>query len=164
MSALKTFEKLPGWAKGVIAVTGVAVVLFVAYTGYKWLKNIFLNKDQKQTVNEADNQLNDLANRGIHPNYSDFQYKSYADTLDAAFQGYGTSVSVVYAVFNAMNNDADVVKLILAFDVRKIKSGTWNPAPDITGNLVTVMSDELSSYELAHVNGILENNNCSYRF
>jgi hypothetical protein len=56
------------------------------------------------------------------------------------------------------------VKLIQAYDVRTLSSGAYNPSPDLTGNLVMALNDELDSNELFVVNGILAKKNIKYRF
>jgi hypothetical protein len=63
-----------------------------------------------------------------------------------------------------MQNDADVIKLIQAYDVKTLDSGRFNFAPSLTGNLVMALNDELDDIELSVVNSILAKKNIKYRF
>lgn len=54
----------------------------------------------------------------IKASYSKQQFKSYADSLETAMDGMGTAWEDMEPVFEAMNNDLDVLLLIEAFGVR----------------------------------------------
>lgn len=64
-----------------------------------------------------------LAIRGIKPSYPDATYSQTADMLYEAMKGFGTKFYTVRAVFAVIRNDADIIKLDLAFGQRP--GSTW---------------------------------------
>jgi hypothetical protein len=64
-----------------------------------------------------------LALRGIKPSFPDATYSQTADMLYEAMKGLGTKFFTVRAVYAAMQNDADIIKLDLAFGERP--GSTW---------------------------------------
>src|SRR5690348_14169685 len=126
MSKATNFYKTsPQWARGVIVVAVVALTLAAIWTGYGLISNAIKKAKENETPKEADAELEKLRTQGIVPTYTDAQYKIWADAIEEAFQGWGTANGDT--VFINLKNDADVLKLIIAFGVRTISSGAWNP-------------------------------------
>jgi hypothetical protein len=160
----KTYSDLPSWAKGVLFVGGALVLVGLGFTVKNYIKRKSAESRGRGAVSGSGSTLRDLAKNGIFPKYTDMQYKSWADALFTAMNGYGSGTQQIYDVMKQMQNDADIVKLIQAYDVRTLSSGAYNPSPDLTGNLVMALNDELDSNELFVVNGILAKKNIKYRF
>ncbi len=160
----KTWESLPPFAKGVIAVFLAALGAGAIYISYNGIKKYIAGKDSRKEITDLSNKLDQLANQGVHPTISQQQASSMANQLEAAFQGYGTDFDVVKRVFQQLGNDADVVMLLATFGNRTISSGTWNPEGDYTGTLSGAMTNELSSGQSDEINVMLQQKGISQRF
>ena len=97
----------------VIILIIVALLIFGGSKLVKWIKSFQLTEK---------GELSNALLSGQKLSYAESQYKVFADKLFAAMSGLGTDSSAVYAVFNAMNNRADVLKLVTVFGVRKDES------------------------------------------
>lgn len=100
-----------------------------------------------------------LTGSGIKASYPDSAYVGFADKINSAgVGGFGTDESAIYAVFEAMKNDLDVVKLVAAFGNRRMEfTAGW------TG-LGGWLRSELNTSEMSKVNSILAAKGISYRF
>lgn len=137
--------------KRVIALVIIIVVLVV-------LLAVFWNKI-KQLVNgltgkvQANVELNQYqAESGESLTLSNADYNRLADKLYKAVKGLGTDETAIYAVFNALTNKADLLKLIAVFGTKD----------DMT--LVQWLYDDLNSREIGKVNSILANKGIDYAF
>lgn len=144
---------LPGWAKGFLV---VAIVGGGGYLIYRLTKKGPKSEEKKDTKK--------LEAMGQKPSYLDSNYKQFADALyaarsaNASFIWEGTNEKAIYAVFQKMKNDLDVVKLVEAFGTQRLSySLQW-------ANLGGFLQDELNAEELAVVNGILRNKKINYQF
>lgn len=160
---VKAYSELPAWAKGVIAVGGLAVAVALGFTARNIIRKISANKRGKGAISQADDYLREMAKKGIRPSYSDFQYKTWADTLHAAMNGVGTTTGQIGSIMSLMKNDADLAKLVQAFDVRTIKSGIVL-VPDNQFNLVSALADELNTMEIDQINYALHKKGITYKF
>ena len=90
--------------------------------------------------------------------YSDNEYRKMANKLEEAFYGgwlfgAGTDEDAVFAVFNRLNNKADVLKLVAVYGTDK-NSRTLDQA----------LQSELTNSELNRLNNILTNKGIYYQF
>ena len=133
------------------AVAGGAYLLFRA------VKTLFF---PGTTVRAAKEDEKSFKAAGQKQSYTDGQYKIFADAIySAGFDAlFGTDEDTIYGVFNRMNNDLDVSKLIQAFGMRRIEFSTR------TDSLAGFLRSELDSSELQKVNNILASKNIKYRF
>jgi len=161
-SAATYYKQLPDWAKGTVAVASVATVLIVLYKGYSTIKNYLEKKRLESAVADTKGELDNLSQAGVQPSYSDIQYQLWTNAIEQCFQGWGSCEGDT--IYVNLKNDADMLKLIKAFGVRTIKSGTWNPASDSTGDLAAITRDELSESQIEGINKTLEKNGIKYRF
>lgn len=140
----------PVW-KGITVVGILAVTVGVGFMVYKGIDRRAKNKEAerkaKETVASTDATLLALSSNNIKPNFSITQYKSWADELEACFQGWGTC-SGWFNVFNSLKNQADMIMLIQQYGVRKISSGKFNPEPDFVGGLSATLTNELSTSDI----------------
>lgn len=90
----------------------------------------FLWKKLKSTAGNVVQDIKDSAQlssymetSGQKLSYSEQEYKAMAEQLYTAMYGGGTDEEKVLYVFNLMNNDADVYKLVNVFGQRK---GFWS--------------------------------------
>lgn len=92
-----------------------------------------------------------------------------SNILYDSFKGYGTTwkngqFGGVYGVFSQLKSDDDFDELNTAFGIRKIDSGLLNLfKKDYTGDMNSVMNDELTKNEISKINTLLEKNGLSRR-
>jgi hypothetical protein len=171
---MKFYNDLPNWAKGVIAVGGVAII---GIFGFKIYQDIKRKKDLKQagqSADEANTELQNLNKQGINPTITTTQATNFASTLVQAMNGCGTDENMINSVFLKMKNDADVYLLIKQFGVRY-----YTPCPasnpisygkfllnekSFGGDLGTWLSYDLTASEIKKINTILTNNKIKYQF
>lgn len=152
MTAGESFNQLPNWAKGVIAVAAVAAIGFLGYNAYNAIKRRNEEKDIRK-----DEQS--LKNDGQKPSFPDSNYKNFAEKIyQAGFVFGGTDENGIYDVFKQMKNDLDVVLLTKAFGTRRVEFSFQD------ANLGGFLSSELDSKEIGKLNSILESNGIKYRF
>lgn len=156
------YKELPPWAKGVVVI-GVGVAAWAIYTRISAsIKNTKSLKDSKAVLASTNSEINKLKSSGMAQSYPDAQYKIWADAAYSCYAGWGTCTGDT--IFVNLKNDLDVLKLIEAFGVRTIPSGTFNPAPDFVGSLPAVLRDELSGSEVESINKILSKKGIKYQF
>jgi len=108
------FSSLGGTIKDkIFSIVLILIIIVVLYFGTK--KIITLIKGAQLSEKS---ELQQLINSGQTLSYTESQYKTYANKLYVAMKGLGTDTTAIYAVFNAMRNTADVMKLVTAFGVR----------------------------------------------
>lgn len=137
----------------VIIVVIVAVVVWIMWSRISRLIAQLTGKIQDNA--ELNNHITQT---GETLSFSDTEYRNMANKLEEAFYGSwlfgaGTDENAVYAVFNRLNNKADLLKLVAAYGTDK-NSRTLNQA----------LQSELTNSELAHVNNILTNKGIYYQF
>jgi hypothetical protein len=171
---IESYKGLPGWAKGTLAVGGLIVVGFAAYTIYK---NAVKKRDLKQAQKlsqDASKEVADLGKQGIVPSYGQSQYESYALKLVLAMDGCGTDEQSIYNVFEAMKNKADVLKLISVFGVRfyqpcaatsPISYAKWlYDNESFGGGISSWLEYDLTNSEILKINGILSKKGIDFKF
>lgn len=128
-----------------------------AYLLYKGIRKAL---GLSTAVDAAKKDQADLVKSGQKASYIDSQYKLFADAIySAGFDVlFGTDEDAIYAVFNKMNNDLDVNKLIIAFGARRIEFSTR------VEGLAQFLTSELDASEIANINKILGSKNINYRF
>ena len=158
---------LPPWGKGIIAIGIVGVAVVTGVTIYKTIKAASDKKNAQgkstQVVNSAESGLEALATKNIRPTKLKSQYVSWANELDACFQGWGTCVSFI-DIFKAIKNDADMLRLIQEYGVRTIGSGKFNPADGFTGDLPATVVDEIGWMDIADINADFADKKMTFRF
>jgi len=150
-NVMRIYDGLPSYGRALVIVGGLGVIAWTGFMVYNGIDRRIKNKKATEKANETlratGGALADLSAKGVHPSFSDAQYKVWADQLEACFQGWGTCY-VYKDVFESLKNDADVVRLIQAYGVRTISSGKWNPTPDYVGGLSGILTEELNSLEV----------------
>lgn len=183
--AYEVWTGLPTWAKGVIAVGGIAVTYFAVRGIWKRIKlNAELEKARK-TQQEFKNDLNNLARNGIKPSYAKSQYNAWADSIQKQFSGcdwnnnafdmsdplfgwagsFSGSGKVLVKILENLKNDADFAALNEAYGIRTYdQCGIWPFATDFTGNLFQAVIDELDNGEINAINKRLAKKGIKYKF
>ncbi len=143
---------LPGWAKGVIAISLVGGIAVTAYLVYTNLQKIGDGKDYKDTVKDSNSELVDLS-KTEKPSFPDSQYSGWANsifTMLTGCDGYKNGPAVANILFQ-LKNTTDYLKLIKAFGVRDVE-GCWSS--DYKADLPTVLKKELMETTITTVNDI----------
>lgn len=164
---MKWFLKLDRWLQIVI----VVAILIVLYMIYRWVKNKLAEANFDKAVKQAKNQLDALAKEGILPSYPAADYAIFANTIEQALAGCGAGFDETLSpTFEKMKNDADIYKLIAAYDVRSVdKCGFFTG--DFNGDLAATLTYKFSGIEdylidgsVAKINAILQTNGLKFAF
>lgn len=169
--ATEFFGDMPPWAKGVVGIVVVGGLALAGYKVYGMVKSKIDEGEANAAAKEADKELRQL---GINPSYSQTQYVSFVSTLVEAMNDCGTNEEKIFNVFRAMNNKADVLKLISAFGVRYYQPCPGDQPISYTlslfndkrygGNLPTWLAYDLTSGEIKKINDILSKKGINFKF
>lgn len=107
-------------------------------------------------------------NQGEKPNFTEFQYKSFADSIESALNPFWGGVlrdspSKVVTVFKQMQNSVDVGRLINAFGERNFGMADL-PGLRSMKNLQQAVSSEMSQSYRDQINGHLRSINVNVIF
>jgi hypothetical protein len=164
------YERQPGAVK-VIAVAGIAALGYVVYRSIKKSEDI---KQANQAAGLAAGELGQLAQQGIYPTLTDLAFEQMSQTITTAIDGCGTDEDAIFGVFNQLNNDADVRKLIVVFGVRytqpcsitsPISYAMWLANDEAFGGPLNVfLRYDLSDSDISKINSILRSKGIAYQF
>jgi hypothetical protein len=171
---MKFYNDLPNWAKGVVAVGGIAIIGFFGFKIYQDIKRKRGLKQAGQSADEASAELKNLSSKGVNPTITKTQATNFSNSLVQAMNGCGTDENMVNGVFSKLKNDADVYLLIQQFGVRFYTPCSVSSPISFAkylindqsfgGDLATWLSYDLTSSEIAKINTILKNNKIKYQF
>lgn len=148
MNLGKTFEGLPGWAKGGIAVAVVGVTGLVGFTIYNKIKKYMDLAKERQSGKDVKKEIAKLKSEGnIKPTISDVQAGIMSTQLKAAFDGVGTDRAAVFNILSALQNEADILVLIDVYGIREINSGIYL-VPNFKGTLPETIMNEMDVSEI----------------
>lgn len=135
---------------GVVLIV-ITILLFIFWGRIKALvqqiKNRFANE---QALNQWTTTTGEVA---LLPSS---QLTILANRLEQAAKGAGTDEDAIYAVFNQMNNTADIYALIAAYGTRD--------GQDLPTMIRSELTDMWPYREISKVNQILTNKGISYQF
>jgi hypothetical protein len=170
----KSYNQLPSWSKGIIAVVSIGAIAFVGYTVYSTIKKAKDIKNANVGGKEAEKELKELAKKGIIPSYSPSQFITWVQKLVEAISDCGTDEKTVYSVFENMKNKADILSLVASFGVQFYRPcASTQPISyakylfdnkSFGGSLSTFLQYDLSVSEIAKINKILESKKIDYKF
>lgn len=116
---LDIYSELPSWSKGVIALSFVAILLFLIFIIYK----AFNKKDIEGTsfdIKKINKEIDSFRKKGLLQSYNNSQYDSFADSIYKSMRYLGQDdYDRVEKVLIKMNNDLDVALLIKSFGLRQ---------------------------------------------
>lgn len=141
------------------------ILIYLLYRGVRWALNQFPSKGQQQELTDNTTTIKNLEEQGLTPSYEPAQYSTWANQLQEAFDGCGTSNQIWQNVFQKLQNDLDVALLIKAYGVRTFDECNLEfDFGDFSGSLSEALVHELSSSEIKEINQYLQSNNVNYRF
>lgn len=152
----KYYQGMHPIAKGLIGIG-------ITYVAYRTLDKLLSDDPGDDEPEAAKTELQQLAAQGIFPTYSDTQFESFSQNILQAVNGWGTDEDSIYLVMEAMNNKADILKLIMIFDVREWEDISV-PFQLKKGSLSIALHSDLNSGEINTVNEILRANGINYKF
>lgn len=157
VSGVKSFmSNLPPWGKGLAVVGGLGLVYYFLLKG----------KNQGgQLPQQADQQLQQLAQQGITPTMSSAEFEGLASKIVVAVDDCGTDENAIYSAFGYLQNQADLMQLIKTYGVRSYK-GCFEGSyfGNVQHNLSETLTGELSESELSTLNNILLQEGINYKF
>lgn len=160
----KSFQGLPPWAKGAIAIAAVGGTIYIAYKLFKssgdWKKGQGAREEDRAWNQEFDT-LN--SNNSTKATKSKAELDAMANKIWAAMDGYGTDEDTILSTIKQLNRNADFAGLQAAYGIREISSGKLNPEPNFKGNLIAALSTELDEDWKKKINYVLELKKIKYR-
>lgn len=153
MASQGYFSQLPTWAKGVVAVIGIATIAGVGFVLYRTIKKtvegIKEGKEERDFQKETQQELDVLLETGQQPTLSDSQAISLANMVEASLSGCelsGTEELVSKEILAKVNNQADWLKLQKTFGIRNIDNcGVWTG--DTKQDLKGVLMSDLDGFD-----------------
>lgn len=147
MTAGETFNNLPGWAKGVIAVAGTAVVLGIGYTVYKKVQNA---AERKKDLGEANDDIKTLQKKGLPPSYAKSYYEDMANQIEQKFRPYifitKAKKDELTPFLHRLKSYRDFLELKKAFGVRSIYMGDYSLSEFIIDRTDELAQSEYNGY------------------
>lgn len=162
------YQGLTPTTRGIIIIGGIAISAYIAYEIYNGLHKAKILNATGQEAAQSVADLNYLMDNGISPSYVNSQYETWAGELVSAFSGCGVDFNTVLQVFNNIQNEADVAKLISTFGTRTYdKCMSWIilfGSKTVNQSLGQAMAYKLSSEQLNQIDNILASKQIKYRF
>lgn len=114
------FTQLPGWAKGVISVVTLGVVIIIGKTIYNKLNKTAQEKKNAELEHNIDNEIEYLRSQGMEPTFNESQYNTFANVIYEGMRyAVGDDYGAVADTLKKMKNDLDVALLQKAFGFRQ---------------------------------------------
>jgi hypothetical protein len=157
------YTELPSWAKGVVVVGGLAVTYIFVSQIISRIKKQASDKENKQAVESAKDDLQGLSKRGVKPTLTKAQTDAMADAIlnqyknaDLLLQSY----SVTERQFNKLKNDADYLLLKTSWGVRTYPDAFFGSVSNVT--LEAAIQNELFNSSIDKLNTLLSKKGINY--
>jgi hypothetical protein len=155
----KTFQDLPPWAKGTIAVGGFLLVGYVAYRIFQKFSSETIRDIQESNQLENELQIELKRNPLTYPKS---QYATFANEIEIAGFDLGTDEKAIYSVFGKLKNNSDYLQLQSAWGKPNRKVYDFGIGRNMT--LPQFLRWEMNDREIKKINGILASKkNITYR-
>jgi len=150
------FSGIPGWAKGIIL---ILIVLLIVWLVYKFYKTVgFKSSEERKQEQDFRKDKDMLSDQGQKPTFTRTQYKGFADTIEGENKSWDTDEKKIYGIFRNMKNDLDIILLSEAFGKRRPQFEL------IERDLNGFLNADLNDSEISEVNKILASKQIKYRF
>lgn len=172
---LRVYTELPGWAKGVVVVGGLAVTYIAVNTIIQAIKGNSEQKKQEQEVNTANGDLQKEINSGRNQTLSNSTLEAISSAIVEASNDCdvtGTGARTIISKFDNIQNEADILALVKVFGLRKkvrcpftsdTRESFWS-SYTTPMSLSAMISSELSQGQIDTVNKNLASKGIKYRF
>jgi len=181
--AYQYWSGLPSWAKGVVAVGGIAIGYFAIRSFINKIKEDADKKNQRKTQDEQKTELENNIQNGIKPTFATSQYNLWADELQSQFDGCDFQLHIPNVdpriIFNnnwsgsgqklaniiiQFKNDSDFLSLSTSWGASRTYDQCGWGTGNFEGNLAQSVTDELDQSEIQAINDYLATQNITYRF
>lgn len=167
----------PTW-KGVIIFSLIGITTYATIEIIKGIKNAKNAAASKAEVDQFNSDLSALNSNGITQTYQQSSYDQWADSLAQIMTGkdlepslciagnlinYSGDGSAIANIMSNLKNDADFLQLQIAFGTRTIDKG-WLETNYTNVTLSAAISAQLSTCEIATINGMLVTNGLTKQF
>jgi len=113
------YSGLPTWARGIVVVGGLVVGYIAVNAIIKKINQNKVDAAAQQEINTASGDLNSVIAGGTNPTLNNSQLEAMSSAIVEASNGCGTDNNMMYATFNKIKNDADILSFIKVFGLRK---------------------------------------------
>jgi hypothetical protein len=145
----KGFNSLPNWAKGTIAVIGVATIVYAGWLVKKGIDKLIAGRDERKEDEAQKDELEKLEDAGIKPTLSDSMAYGLSNTIKTLLDGCessGSELEVMEQILASVNNQADWVKLQKVFGKKSIDNCGWGTG-DTEYDLRSLLTDQLDGFD-----------------
>lgn len=149
----KFWNSLPIWAKGVIAIATLVILVIVAISLVKAFRASRDIANQKAESDKAQQQLSTLASSGVYPTFTSADAEAKCNSLleaAASCDAWEQGATVITGIIYGLQNAADWYLLNSTFGVRTWDDCGWWTG-DVTGSLTTLLTNELGSGQMAEM-------------
>lgn len=170
--ALRVYTELPSWAKGVVVVGGLVVGYLAVTSILKSIKAKKTKEESLQEVNNANTELNTQIQTGNGPTIARSTAEVMANAIVAAANDCGTDEKQIYAQFDKVKNQADILLFVDVFGLRKKVRCPFTDDPResfFSANtppmsLSAMINSELDATQIATINNKLASKGITYKF
>lgn len=169
---MKVYTDLPSWAKGVVVVGGLVVGYMAVTSILKSIKAKKTEAESKAEISQANTELNTQIQSGKGPTIARSQAEVMANAIVSAANDCGTNEKSIYAQFDKVSNQADILLLVEVFGLRKKvrcpfsddpRESFWS-ANTPPMSLSAMINSELDATQIATINNKLASKGITYKF
>jgi len=170
--ALRVYTELPSWAKGVVVVGGLVVGYLAVTSILKAIKAKKTEAESKAEISQANTELNTQIKLGNGPTIQISQAEVMANAIVAASNDCGTDEKQIYAQFDKVKNQADILLFVDVFGLRKKVRCPFSDDPRESFfssdtppmSLSAMINSELDTTEIQTLNNKLATKGIKYKF
>jgi hypothetical protein len=172
--ALRIYTELPSWAKGVVVVGGLVVGYLAVTRIISEIKGAVNKKNESlaEVITNASSELNTQIQTGKGPTIARSQAEVMSNAIVAAANDCGTNEKQIYAQFDKVNNQADILLFVDVFGLRKKVRCPFSDDPResfFSANtppmsLSAMINSELDATQIATINNKLASKGITYKF
>ena len=170
--ALRVYTELPSWAKGVVVVGGLVVGYLAVTSILKAIKSKKTKEESLAEVNNASNELNTQIKSGKGPTIARSTAEVMANAIVAASNDCGTDEKQIYAQFDKVKNQADILLFVDVFGLRKKVRCPFSDDPRESFfsadtppmSLSSMINSELDATQISTINNKLASKGITYKF
>jgi hypothetical protein len=170
--ALRVYTELPQWAKGVVVVGGLVVGYLAVTAILRKIKQAKTKAESLTEVNDASSELQTEIKSGKRPSLAKTSVEAMANAIVSASNDCGTNEQQIYAQFDKVSNQADILLLVQAFGLRQKVRCPFSDDPResfFSANtppmsLSAMLNSELDTTQMQTLNNKLATKGIKYKF
>lgn len=170
--ALRVYTELPSWAKGVVVVGGLVVGYLAVTSIIKAIKSKKTKEESLAEVNNAATELNTQIKSGKGPTIARSTAEVMSNAIVAASNDCGTDEKQIYAQFDKVKNQADILLFVDVFGLRKKVRCPFSDDPRESFfsadtppmSLSAMINSELDATQISTINNKLASKGITYKF